>query len=167
MDGTEVLSDGIGRIRDEVEQFGDLDADALAQAPSEGANPIGWILWHLTRVQDAHVAELVDGEQLWTEADFAGRLGLTADPADTGYGHSTDDVAAVRITDAEVLVEYHRAVAERTLAFLRAVDDAILDRVVDESYDPPVTLGVRMTSVVVDSLEHLGQAAYVRGLIGR
>jgi hypothetical protein len=37
--------------------------------------------------------------------------------------------------------------------------------VVDASWDPPVTLGVRLVSVISDDLQHAGQAAYLRGMI--
>ena len=74
-------------------------------------------------------------------------------------------MAAVRPESAQALIDYHQAVAERTRTFLAGLRPADLDRVVDEAWDPPVTLGVRLVSVIGDDLEHVGQAAYVRGLI--
>lgn len=66
-----------------------------------------------------------------------------------------------------MLLDYHRAVVDRSLAYLRGLSAADLDRVVDENWDPPVTLGVRLVSVLDDDFQHAGQAAYVRGLILR
>ena len=43
--------------------------------------------------------------------------------------------------------------------------EADLERVVDTSWDPPVTLGVRLISVISDDLQHAGQAAYAAGLL--
>ncbi|MGB2572123.1 mycothiol transferase [Micromonospora citrea] len=115
--------------------------------------------------QDHHVADLIGEDQIWVSGDWAGRFGLTADPDDTGYGHTPRQVAAVRPESAQALVDYHLAVAARTRTFLTALTPADLDRVVDEAWDPPVTLGVRLVSVVEDDLQHVGQAAYVRGLL--
>jgi uncharacterized damage-inducible protein DinB len=55
----------------------------------------------------------------------------------------------------------------RSAEFLRGLSDEDLDRVVDTNWDPPVTLGVRLVSVLSDDFQHLGQAAYLRGLLGR
>jgi hypothetical protein len=155
-----------GRIAPLVRDVVDgLDADALRHRVGPDANPIGWLVWHLTRVQDHHIAELLETEQLWTSAGWADRFGMAADPDDVGYGHSSAEVAAVPATDAALLVAYHDAVDERTRAFLAEPGD--LDRIVDRRWDPPVTLGVRLVSVADDSLQHLGQAAYVRGLLER
>jgi uncharacterized damage-inducible protein DinB len=150
------------RVRDAVEG---LTPEQLVTPPRPGANTVGWLVWHLTRVQDHHVAELLDEDQLWVTGDWAGRFGLEPDPHNTGYGHSADEVAAVRPESAEALVAYHDAVARRTGAYLRTLAAADLDRVVDTRWDPPVTLGVRLVSVADDDLQHVGQAAYARGLL--
>jgi hypothetical protein len=164
----EVLRDAHGRMADATpEVVAGLDADALSFRPDGAANSIGWLVWHLVRVQDSHVAELVDDQQLWETGPWAAALGLAADPADTGYGHGADQAAAVRPAGPDPLVDYHRAVWARTERYLATLTDDELDRVVDESWDPPVTLGVRLVSVVSDGLQHLGQAAYLRGLLGR
>lgn len=144
-----------------------LDTERLCWAPGPGANPVGWLVWHLARVQDDHVAELLDAEQLWATGDWAARFGLDPDPSDTGYGHTPAQVAPVRPDGPEVLVEYFDAVYARTRPMLERLTPPDLDRVVDRRWDPPVTLGVRLVSVADDSLQHAGQAAYVRGLLGR
>jgi uncharacterized damage-inducible protein DinB len=144
-----------------------LSADDLAARPAPGANPIGWLAWHLLRVQDDHVADVAGTEQVWTEQGWADRFGLPLDPGATGYGMSAEEVDAVRVPSAELLLGYGEAVSARTAEFLRGVDDDDLDRVVDTRWDPPVTLGVRLVSVIGDDFQHLGQAAYLRGLLGR
>jgi uncharacterized damage-inducible protein DinB len=148
-----------------VEAVEGLDADQLTTSPADGANTIAWLIWHLTRVQDHHLAELVDGDQVWTTDDWAGRFGLDPDPHNTGYGHDADQMRAVRPDSADTLLGYLHAVDERMRAFLAAVTDDEVDRVVDRRWDPPVTLGVRLVSIADDSLQHVGQAAYVRGLL--
>jgi uncharacterized damage-inducible protein DinB len=144
-----------------------LGPDELGRRVQPGANPVGWLVWHLLRVQDDHVADVAGTEQVWTAEGWAGRLGLPLDDAATGYGMSDDEVDAVRVPSADLLLGYSRAVHARSAEFLRGLSDEDLDRVVDTRWDPPVTLGVRLVSVLSDDLQHLGQAAYVRGLLGR
>ncbi|WP_431974518.1 mycothiol transferase [Micromonospora haikouensis] len=166
MEISEVLTETYGRLPALVRAAVDgLSPEQLRRAPAPGANPVGWLVWHLTRVQDHHVADLLDAEQLWMTGDWAARFGLSADPDDTGYAHTPDQVAAVAPESPRVLVDYHDAVAERTRGFLAGLRPADLDRVVDEAWDPPVTLGVRLVSIAEDDLQHVGQAAYVRGLL--
>jgi uncharacterized damage-inducible protein DinB len=143
-----------------------LDAEELQRAPAPGANTIGWLVWHLTRVQDHHISELLDTEQIWMSGEWARRCGLEPDPSNTGYGHGPEDVRAVRPESPEVLLGYLREVDARTRAMLEGLVPEDLDRVVDERWDPPVTLGVRLVSIADDCLQHVGQAAYVRGLFG-
>jgi uncharacterized damage-inducible protein DinB len=162
----EVLLDLFGRLPELVRSAVDgLSPEDLARAPAPGTNTVGWLVWHLTRVQDDHVAEVAGRPQVWQEDDWAPRFGLPPGSMETGYGWSASQVASLRPSGADVLVAYYDAVAARTTAFLETLSDADLDRVVDERWDPPVTLGVRLVSVADDDLEHVGQAAYVRGLL--
>ena len=149
-------------VRDVVE---DLPAGRLVERPGPDANTIGWLLWHLARVQDHHLSELMDSEQVWVGGDWAGRFGLEPDPSNTGYGHSSEEVGRVRPADGAAIVDYLEAVQARTIAFLEGLSDGDLDRIVDRRWDPPVTMGVRLVSVADDSLQHVGQAAYVKGLL--
>ena len=143
-----------------------LDEEQLRRAPGPGANTIGWLVWHLARVQDHHIAELLGTEQIWVGGDWARRCGLEPDPSNIGYGHSAEDVKAVQPESAEVLLRYLGKVQDRTAAMLEGLAPDDLDRVVDRRWDPPVTLAVRLVSIADDSLQHAGQAAYVRGLLG-
>jgi uncharacterized damage-inducible protein DinB len=143
-----------------------LPSEQLARRPAPEANSIGWLIWHLARVQDHHVAELLDTTQVWTEDGWADRFGLSPDPFNTGYGHSPADVATIQPDRPEVLIEYLDAVYGRTRTMLAGLQPDDLDRVVDTRWDPPVTLGVRLVSIADDSLQHAGQAAYLRGLLG-
>ena len=167
MNTADILGDAFGRIREAVHQaVTGLTPDQLAYRADAEANPVAWLVWHLTRVQDDHVAQVAGTGQAWTEAGWAERFGLPLDPRDTGYGHGQDQVAAVR-SSAELLIGYYDAVHERTLRYVAGLSDADLDRVVDTRWDPPVTLGVRLVSVIADDLQHAGQAAFVRGIVER
>lgn len=167
MDVAALLLELYGRIPPLArEAVAGLDPEQLAEPPAPGANPIGWLVWHLTRVQDHHVAEILDAPQIWVEDGWAERFGLAPDPANTGYGHSGDEVAAVRPDGPQALIDYLDAVDRRTRSMLDGLHPGDLDRVVDRRWDPPVTLGVRLISVADDALQHAGQAAYARGLLG-
>jgi hypothetical protein len=168
MTSAELLVDAFGRIRQVVHRATDgLGPEELAFRVDPEANSIAWLVWHLTRIQDDHLAEVAQAEQAWTSQGWAERLGLPFDPRDTGYGHRADEVAAVRVDSAALLVGYHDAVHEQTTGYLRQLTDADLTRIVDRSWDPPVTLGVRLVSVIADGLQHAGQAAFVRGILQR
>jgi hypothetical protein len=143
-----------------------VDLAGLTEPPSPGANTIAWLVWHLARVQDHHVAELLGTPQIWVSGDWARHFGLHPDPSNTGYGHTAEEVATVRPERPEALLGYLDAVDRRTRTMLAPLTPADLDRIVDQRWDPPVTLGVRLVSVADDSLQHAGQAAYVRGLLG-
>ena len=167
MTSADLLTDGFGRIRDAVHRIVDgLTPRQLAYQLDSEANSIAWLVWHLTRIQDDHIADVSGWEQVWTASGWVERFGLALDPSDTGYGHGPRQVAAVT-GDAQTLDGYHEAVCAMTLRFVGSVRDPDLERVVDEHWDPPVTLGVRLVSVLADDLQHVGQAAYVRGILER
>src|SRR3954453_14425999 len=142
-----------------------VPAEQLTARLGPEANTIAWLAWHLLRVQDDHVAEVAGHEQVWTAQGFAKRFRPPFDDDATGYGFGPDDVAAVRVESPQLLLDYGAAVGARSAEFLRGLTDDDLDRIVDRRWDPPVTLGVRLVSVLSDDLQHVGQAAYVRGLL--
>lgn len=164
----ELLADAFDRIRDEVHVVGtDLSPGALTTRPAPGANTIAWLLWHLTRVQDDHVADVAGTEQAWIADGWCERFDLPFDRKETGYDQDSEAAADVRVDSADLLVGYHDAVHARTLAFLETTSDPDLDAIVDDRWDPPVTLGARLISIVADDLQHVGQAAYARGILHR
>jgi hypothetical protein len=173
VNGIEILTDGFGRIQGTVrEAVSGLTADQLNERLDGTANSIAWLVWHLSRVQDDHVAEVAGREQVWLAQGWVDRFGLGRrsagwDPRSTGYGHGATEVATVRVDSSELLLGYYDAVHEQTMAFLEELTDADLDRIVDRRWDPPVTLGVRLVSVIDDDAQHIGQAAFVRGLLER
>jgi uncharacterized damage-inducible protein DinB len=163
---TDLLVDAFGRVREVVHEVLDsLPAEHLAKPPAPGANTIAWLVWHLTRIQDDHVAGVTGSEQVWTTGGWAARFGLPFGDDATGYGQSSEEVTAVRPESTELLTAYYDAVHARTEQFLRGLTDADFERIVDERWDPPVTLGVRLVSIIADDLQHAGQAAYIRGLL--
>lgn len=167
MDISSLLLELYGRVPPLARKTVDgLDVDRLTQAPSPDANTIAWLVWHTARVQDHHISQILGVEQIWVGGDWARLFGLAPDPSNTGYGHSPAEVRAVRPARAGALLEYLDAVGPRIGRLLEGLGPADLDRIVDRRWDPPVTLGVRLVSIADDSLQHVGQAAYARGLLG-
>ena len=163
----QLLIDGFDRVRDTVQQAVEgLDEDRLAFRPDPDANSVAWLAWHLTRVQDDHVAGVAGGEQLWTVGGWVERFGLPFDVGAIGYGQTSEEVGRVR-AGADLLVAYQDAVHRSTVDYLATLEDADYARVVDDRWDPPVTLAVRLLSVLNDATQHAGQASYVRGLVDR
>ncbi|MFG1927271.1 DinB family protein [Cryptosporangium sp. NPDC048952] len=166
MNVNELLTDSYGRLPDLVRSAVEgLTPEQLRWAPADGANTIGWLVWHLARIQDLQIADVLDEDQIYVAGDWGARFGLKSDASDHGYGHTPAQVAGVHPESDRALVEYYDAVHARTLAYLGGLSAEDLDRVVDENWDPPVTLGVRLISVDDDCKEHAGQANYVRGLL--
>ena len=165
--GAAMLRDGWGRLPKLVRGAVDgLSVDELAYRLDAESNTIAWLVWHLTRVQDDHVAGAAASEQVWTSVGWVDRFALPFDASATGYGQSAEEVGEVRVA-APLLLGYFDAVHDRSVQFIEGVADPDLDRVVDARFDPPVTLGVRLVSVLSDNLQHAGQAALIRGVVLR
>lgn len=164
---SDILIDAFGRIREEVAAVLDgVTPGHLTWRPDPASNTIAWLVWHLTRIQDDHIAGAFDLEQMWSDEGWEDRFGLPFGSGETGYGQDSSAVGQV-VVSGELLLSYHEAVAARTVVHLRQLDDRQLARIVDDRWDPPVTLAVRLVSVIADDLQHVGQAAYVRGLAER
>lgn len=168
MNGQDLLLDAFERVRQGVHgAVADLSLEQLHRRLDAEANPVGWLLWHLTRVQDDHVADVAGLEQVWTSQGFDAKFDTPYPAAAVGYGQSSHEVGELSVPSAGVLLAYHDAVHDLTTGYVKGLTDEDFDRVVDTHWDPPVTLGVRLVSVVNDTLQHVGQAAYIRGILLR
>ena len=166
--GADLLVDAFGRVREAVQEtVSGLGPEELNARLVPAANSIAWLVWHLARVQDDHVADAAGIEQAWLRDGWVGRFGLPLDPKAIGYGHTSEEVAAVRVEDPQLLIDYYEAVHRQTVGYLGDLRDADFERIVDRSWDPAVSLGVRLISVVGDTMMHIGQAQYVRGILRR
>lgn len=167
MEWHELITDGYGRILQVLEKALDgLTPEDLNQQSHRDCNSMGWLTWPLTRVQDDHISDLMGEEQLWKKDEWHARFNRAPDRKDIGFGHSSEDVAAFKSPGVETLLQYHRAVLERTKRYISNLSMADLDRELDEPwYQPLPTVGVRLVSVMSDCLQHVGQVSYVRGLL--
>ncbi|HET7306045.1 MAG TPA: DUF664 domain-containing protein [Segeticoccus sp.] len=163
----EALVDGFNRVQESVHAAVEgLSTEQLAHRVGPEANTIGWLVWHLTRVEDDHIADLAETDQVWTSQDWVTRFDLPFEERATGFGQDPDEVARVEVT-VDLLRGYHDAVHEQAVRYLEALDESALSDVIDDSWDPPVTRVVRLVSVLNDTTQHVGQAAFVRGLVER
>jgi uncharacterized damage-inducible protein DinB len=168
MNVADLLVDGFSRVQGTVHAAVEgLTAEHLRARLDDEGNSIAWLVWHLTRVQDDHVAGVAGTEQVWTGQDWLSRFGLPFPAGDTGYGHRPADVEAVRVDEPDLLTGYYDAVHEQTVRFVTGLGERDLDRIVDEAWDPPVSLGVRLVSVLDDDIQHAGQAMFLRGVLER
>ncbi|MBV9169732.1 MAG: DUF664 domain-containing protein [Chloroflexi bacterium] len=166
MDCKDLILDGLGRIEEHMHQYlSGLTPEQLVFRPDPEANSIGWLAWHLTRVQDDHISDLAGRPQAWLDRGWHARFNRPATGDDTGFGHTSAQVAALQPPSAQVLIDYHAAVHQPSVEYVRSLTCDQLDRELDEPWDPPVTVGVRLISVLDDCMQHAGQMAYIRGLI--
>lgn len=165
---TDLLIDGFDHVHDGVRAaVQNASQQTLAERIDPDANSIAWLIWHLTRVQDDHLCGVAGVDQAWTAQGWSQRFALPLPDSDIGYGHDSDQVALLGHTAGTLLIDYAGAVHAQSVQYLRTLTTADLDRVVDKNFDPPVTLAVRVVSVLNDTLQHAGQAAYARGIIDR
>lgn len=168
MRSSELLTDAFERIQEVVHHAVEgLTQVELSWRPDPESNSIAWLVWHLTRIQDDHVAGIAGSEQVWTQGGWVDKFHLPFDVSATGYGHTPQEAGLVHVPSESLLLDYHDAVHDETMPYVAALEDAHLDRIVDTRWDPPVTLGKRLVSVISDDLQHAGQAMYVRGLLER
>lgn len=160
----DLLRDAFTRLIEHVDEITEgLTEEVSSYRPTPDANSIAWLLWHSARVQDLQLADVAGVEQVWLRDGWVDRFGLDLPQGDMGYGHSADDVAKVK-APADLLSGYYHAVHELTLEYLGGITAEELARVVDTNWDPPVTASARLVSIIDDCAQHLGQAAYVRGI---
>jgi len=167
MEWQELIADGYGRVLEELEvALNGVTQDDLDQQPRPDCNSMGWLAWHLTRVQDDHIADLMGEEQLWLKDGWSAKFNRAPDPRDIGWGHTSEEVSSFRSPDVATLLGYYRAVLERTKRYIAALTPNDLDRELNEPWFQPLpTVGVRLVSILSDDLQHAGQIAYVRGLL--
>jgi hypothetical protein len=160
----ELLRDAFTRLIEHVDELTDDLTDEVSNyRPAPDANSIAWLIWHSARVQDIQLAGVAGVEQVWFRDGWVDRFGLDLPRNDTGYGHGAEQVAKVRAS-ADLLSGYYRAVHKLSLEYVASVTADELSRVVDTNWDPPVTASARLVSIIDDCAQHLGQAAYLRGI---
>lgn len=165
-----MLTDQVDRIEELFVDLTDGLTERAARYQIDGAsNTINWLLWHSGRVIDAQLFDITGGDELW--ADWAPKFALPlADdelgPGQVGFAQDPRQAAKV-VAASELLRDYGLASCAALREFLATVDENGLTRIIDRSFEPPVTVSARVVSIIGDCLQHLGQAAYVRGVAER
>jgi hypothetical protein len=160
----ELLRDSFTRIIEHVNDLtDDLTDDVSFFRATATANSIAWLVWHSARVQDAQLADIAGTDQVWFAAGWVDRFDLDLPRDAHGYGMSPEEVGKVR-APADLLAGYYHGVHKATLEYIASVTTDELARVVDTNWNPPVTASMRLVSIIDDCAQHLGQAAYVRGI---
>ena len=164
----QLVTDIYERISQEFEAALDgLTMDDLNKQPCPGCNSMGWLTWHRTRCQDKNIAELLGEEQFWTKDNWYAKFNPTFDPIDTGIGHSIEDTVAFRSPGASTLLEYHRAVLERSKRYITSeLSETELNREFNKPKYPTITnVRTSLMRSINDNMQHLGQISYVRGML--
>lgn len=163
----ELLRDFFTRLIEHVEEVTDGLTDEVAlYRPTSEANTIAWLVWHSARIQDAQLCDIAGTEQVWFREGWVDRFALDLPRDAHGYGHTAEEVAKVR-APADLLAGYYRAVHRESLQYVASVSPDELARIVDRNWNPPVTAGARLVSIIDDAAQHLGQAAYLKGIAPR
>ena len=157
IDSFEGVSRGLEKALDGLSQ-----AD-LNEQPRHDCNSMAWLAWHLTRTQDRAIAGLIDNKQVWLKDEWYKRFNRASDPQDTGFGHKPEDVAAFKSPDVDTLLGYHKAVLERSKRYLTSLSTEELGRKIQHPVFP--TVEATLVAVLSDMLQHLGQIAYIHGLL--
>lgn len=143
-----------------------LGTKELKWQPDAGSNPIGWLTWHLTRVQDRHVSAMQGKEQAWISDGWHASFDRPPDPEDRGVGHTPEQVADFHPPDSQTLIEHYHAIRKNTAAFLRELTPADLDRPVPAMRgDGTMPLSDRLMATIIDNIQHMGQVCYLVGII--
>lgn len=167
-----LLRDGFTRVSEGIETLLEsAEPRMLRFRASNSANPVAWLIWHLSRVQDDHFTFLAraldpaaEAEQRWIANDWVSRFNLPYRRLDTGFGHSSDQVADFGMYDGQYLRGYHLDVHRQAMDILGTLHESDLGVVIDRRWDPPVTAAARLVSILGETTAHLAQAEFVRGI---
>ena len=166
MDARDVLREAVSRPATEAKALIDTLPEGALNAHAGGhTNSIAWLLWHAGRQMDAQLAQLNGEPQVWHSQGFDARFNLGELGDTVGYGHTAEQARAVVVEDAALLVEYLGAATAALGEYIAGLSEADLDDVIDTSWTPHVTRGVRLVSMIDDAAQHVGQAAYAAGIL--
>ena len=166
MDARDVLREAASRPINEAKALVNTLPEGVLNAHAGGhTNSIAWLLWHAGRQMDVQLAQLNGEPQVWHGQGFDSRFNLGELGETIGYGHTAEQARAVVVEDAALLVEYLSATAAALSEYIAGLSEADLDDVIDTSWTPHVTRGVRLVSMIDDAAQHVGQAAYATGIL--
>ncbi|WP_333907826.1 mycothiol transferase [Neomicrococcus lactis] len=162
-DTHDIFADFIQRPIDAARNLPELSAEQLNAHPAEHPNSIAWLLWHSGREVDVQLAHLSGTAQVWESYRNLFDLGELGETV--GYGHTAEQSQQIQVSDQKLLVNYLEATLRALGDYVSGLLETELDEVIDTRWDPPVTRGVRIVSIIDDAIQHVGQAAYAAGAL--
>ena len=166
MDFRDLVRSGLDEYLEGLEQALDgLTPVELAWQPAPSSNNITWQVWHMARVEDRWVnSYLRQGTEVWIADKWYSKFGLQ--PEDHGARQSAEDSAAMPDLPLAGLMDYYRVVRDSTNSY---VDNLTADDL-GKSYshprtNPGPTVNWVLAHLLVEEAQHLGQVAYVRGIL--
>ena len=164
MDATTIILERLASYLPRVEEaMDDVSEEDLMAQPGPNDNPIGWLMWHMTRFEDLTIAHISGADQVWAGGGWPEKFGASPEPGETGVGHTLEQVMALRPTK-EALLGYCRAVREKTIACLGDLTDTDLDREIGDFFgNRKATVGLLLGRFFGDCVSHIGQIVYIRG----
>jgi hypothetical protein len=143
-----------------------LTQEDMNWQPKPDCNSIGWLAWHPIRFQDIQISDFTGQEQLWIKDKWYEKWGRKPDPRETGGAMKPEDLAKFKSPDAKTVLAYVTAVSERTQQYFKTLKKEDLDKVMEKvPFKPPPTVGMMLSIILSDGLQHAGQASYVRGML--
>lgn len=165
MDIKELFADFAQRPIDAAKNLPPLTAEQLNAHPGDHPNSIAWLLWHSGREVDVQLADLTGNEQLWK--NYRGRFDLGEIGDSLGYGHTPEQAARIKVDTQELLIDYLDATLTTLNDYVAGLSDSDFDEIIDHNWNPPVTRGIRLVSIVDDAIQHVAQSAYASGALTR
>ena len=145
-----------------IDALGDLTSDELMWRAGPEANPIGWILWHMTRIEDMWFQFFIQRQtEIWERDGWNEKFGLPT--RDNGFQHTLEQVADFPAYDLSEMMRYGEAVRSDTLAYLKTVSSEQMDDVPREAR-PEMSVGRIFRQVIGEIYQHQGHIAYLKGL---
>ncbi|MCZ6539289.1 MAG: DinB family protein [Chloroflexi bacterium] len=156
------LNEYYGKLKQSVEG---LTPEELLWQPAPESNHILWTVWHMARVSDRWAnSTMLGGEELWARDGWAERLGMPVERY--GRGETPEQVRDFPPVDIGLVFEYFDAAHASLLAMIDGLEEADLDRDVYAAYrDESLNIGWILGHILAEESQHLGQVAYIRGMI--
>ncbi|PKB81373.1 MAG: hypothetical protein BZY88_06720 [SAR202 cluster bacterium Io17-Chloro-G9] len=140
----------------------DLTPEELRWRAGPEANPIGWILWHMLRVEDMWFQFFIQRQtEIWDRDGWNEKFGLPT--RDNGFGHTQEQVADFPALDLQELLRYGQAVRQGTLDYLKTLGPDDYSQVPREQR-PEMSVGAVFRQVIGEVYQHQGHIAYLKGL---
>ena len=142
-----------------------LSPAEMAWTPNDQCSSIAFLVWHYGRTLDRWLHTRIKSDaQLW-ENGWAEKMDrISADPNDTGYGYTPEQLQAFQAPGAAPLLEYVAMVHQEGIDYLESLSEADFDEInLPNPRGGIITLGVMFQQLIWEFNQHGGQIAYLRG----